>query len=134
MAFYRPDNMCQFIGRLGKPPKEIRDGRYAFSIAVSNPPDREGKESQPDWPPFYVSGQPADFLNKYCSKGDLLIVTAQYRTWKDKDDNYRHGFDVTQLSKLGGGSSDRDSSSGSPKKTVAAKPNKADDNDTDIPF
>lgn len=142
MAFSDVRNKYQAIGRLGGPLKEVGNDRYVFSIAVS---DGAGKDRKPFWPSFFVSGQAAEFMNKYCNKGDLLIVEARYVEWEGKDGSRKNSFDAVSVSKLGGGreegqeqSRNSGNSGNSGRSQSTNRPNNSssrdDDGDYDIPF
>ena len=84
-------------GRLTDDPKlrKTADGTSVanFSLAV----DRSfGDEKQTDFIPVVVWKGLADTIDKYCSKGTLLLVCGSLHTksWEDKDGNKRTGFEV----------------------------------------
>lgn len=144
MAFPTPENHCQFIGRIGKEPRPLNNGdRLVFSIAVKNPNPKE--KDNPFWVSIFVGGPTVEYINKYVTVGDMLVVMCQYRTWKDKNGNDAHGFDAVSVNKFGGGSqsnggdrNQRDSTDRSGDRTErtekAARAARADINDNDIPF
>lgn len=135
MSFFDTRNHAHFMGRLAKEPTEFANGRLGFSIAVSNESSK-AKDAEPFWPNFFVGGQPAEYMKKYCAKGDLLVICARYVEWK-KDDEKRNGFDVVSISKLStkgkaeGEDEDRPARGGGKPQP---RPDKRDAQDFDIPF
>lgn len=137
MSFFDSRNHAHFMGRLAKEPMEFDNGRLGFSIAVSNE-TAKAKDAEPFWPNFFVGGQPAEYMKKFCGKGDLLVICARYVEWKGKDGERKSGFDVVSLSKVATKARDEGAKDGDapPPPARGGKPvrNRNDDRDFDIPF
>jgi len=90
-------NKAILLGRIGKTP----EARYAasgtavvnFSLATS---ERFKGEEQTTWHNVVAFGKTGEFIEKYFSKGDLILVEGkiQNRSYDDKDGNKRYVSEV----------------------------------------
>ena len=126
-------NLCQFIGRLGKPP-ELRytksgDPICNFSIACSwKTKDKEGTE----WIKATAFGKVADICGQYLKVGSQVYIAGRMTTrkWVNKDgaDQYSTEINVDNVQLLGS-KSDNDA-------PVVRAPviSNVEDIDSDLPF
>jgi single-strand DNA-binding protein len=85
-------NICNFTGRLGKPPET----RYTnsgmaittFSMAIS---DGYGDKKKTYWPNFVCFDKTDELVANSLDKGSKVLVEARYTEdqWEDKDGNKR---------------------------------------------
>lgn len=105
-------NLCQFIGRLGKPP-EIKylpngDPVASFSIAVgSSWKDKQGqKQEATEWVRLSAFGKLAEIIGQYCDKGSRVYVSGKLKTrkWQDQQgvDRYTTEIVANELQMLDG--------------------------------
>lgn len=87
-----PTNTATVIGRLPEDPKqEVTKNGKAFvktSIATDDGKDAQGNKVT-QWLTIRIYGQPAEFLAKYCRKGDLIAVNGKNKRDRWKDANGR---------------------------------------------
>lgn len=87
-----PNNISVTIGRFGKDPKQemTRNNKpyVRFSLAVDDGKDAQGQRMT-QWLEYRAYGSTAEYIGKYCRKGDMIAVHGKNRrdTWKD--DNNR---------------------------------------------
>ncbi len=111
-------NSCRFIGRLGQEP-ELQytpggTGLVKVGLAVNG--RRKVNDEWVDdttWVNLTAFGPIAENIAQYSSKGDMLVVEAQYqkRKYTDNDGNERTGHDFIVrewqvVSRVGGGDSE----------------------------
>lgn len=88
------NNIALTIGRFGKDPKQemTRNNKpyVRFSLGVDDGKDANGKRLT-QWLEFRAYGSTAEYITKYCHKGDMIAVHGKNRrdTWKD-DSNRTH--------------------------------------------
>ena len=87
-------NKVTLLGRLTKDVEMKQNDNYAVSLmtlALDRKYVKQGEERKTDF--FYVVayGKTAEFINKYFSKGQLVLIAGRIenRTWEDKDGNKR---------------------------------------------
>lgn len=93
-------NKFQFLGRLTKDP-EVRytSGNNtqvsAFTIAVNRKYVAQGGERQSDFFNLSAFGKMAEFVSKYFTKGQQILVEGriQNRTWEDQTGTKRYATD-----------------------------------------
>lgn len=93
-------NKFQFLGRLTKDP-EVRytSGNNtqvtAFTIAVNRKYVAQGAERQSDFFNLSAFGKMAEFVSKYFTKGQQILVEGriQNRTWEDQTGAKRYATD-----------------------------------------
>lgn len=92
-------NQCHVIGRLGKDPEIKSVGTQGLktakiSLAVSKKwRDPNGQmQERTEWVPFTFWRGQAEFLEKFCRKGDLLYCSGEFRVdkWEDRDNQPRY--------------------------------------------
>lgn len=143
MAYHDPQNHCQFLGRLSKEVKVIKEGRGVFNLAIKS--SYTDKDKEPYWPSFFVDGKSLDFMQKYTSTGDLILVTAKYVEWKDKEGKRTHAFDVVTVNKVGSKGENKPDNRDTrdtrdtreykdPRESKREERRREEDNDYDIPF
>lgn len=81
-------------GRLTKDVEMRQKDNYVialFTLAVDRKYARQGEERQTDFFNIVAYGKTAEFINKYFSKGQLVLISGRIenRTWEDKDGNKR---------------------------------------------
>lgn len=94
-------NKIFLMGRLVRDP-ELRvtnTGRAVTNITIAV--DRDFKDASGDYPTDFVDvsawGRTADFVNRYFSKGRMILIVGRLesRKWVDKDGNNRVSWGVT---------------------------------------
>lgn len=137
-------NLCLFVGRLGKDPEvkyfQSGDAYCNVSIAVSEKwKDKQSGESKENttWVPLVFTGKPAEILGKYAKKGSQIRVEGKFtvRKWqKDGADQYTTEVRVRDFQLLGG---KPEGAQGGQQAAPAPKPaarNSGGDMEDDIPF
>lgn len=92
-------NKVILLGRLTKEVELKQNDNYTvavFSLAVDRKYVKQGEERKTDFFNVVAYGKNAEFVNKYFSKGQLVIVSGRMenRTWSDKDGNNRLSTEV----------------------------------------
>jgi len=92
-------NKVIVMGRLTKEVELKKNDNYTvavFSLAVDRKYVKQGEERKTDFFNVVAYGKNAEFINKYFSKGQLVIVSGRMenRTWTDKDGNNRLSTEV----------------------------------------
>lgn len=92
-------NKVILLGRLTKEVELKQNDNYivaVFSLAVDRKYVKQGEERKTDFFNVVAYGKNAEFVNKYFSKGQLVIVSGRMenRTWTDKDGNNRLSTEV----------------------------------------
>ena len=95
-------NLCQFIGRLGKPPevKQIANGETVanFSIACGDDYKKKSGEKveQTNWVNIVVWGRLAEICGQYLDKGSQIYIAGKQvtRKWQDKEGNNRYTTEI----------------------------------------
>ncbi len=87
-------NKVTLLGRLTKDVEMRQKDNYVialFTLAVDRKYARQGEERQTDFFNIVAYGKTAEFINKYFSKGQLVLISGRIenRTWEDKDGNKR---------------------------------------------
>lgn len=104
-------NQCNFTGRLGKDPevRQLPNGTVAsFTLGVGKQwRDKQSgeKKEQTAWPTMIAYGALAEVIEKYATKGQLVRVTAEFRTRKYEQDGqtrYAQEFIISDFQMLGG--------------------------------
>ena len=93
------NNSCTFVGRLGKSPKDVGNGRILFSIAVNDIYDKEKKKG-PSWVPLLATQGTGEYVMKNCDTGTNIMVNCKFTTYKKKDGNDGYIFEVNNVMKL----------------------------------
>ena len=111
-------NKVMLMGRLtGDPEVRYSPSGVAvarFSLAVQRSYVKQGEERQTDFINIVAFRSTAEFIGKYFTKGQLMVVVGslQSRSWDDKDGNKRYGMDVVaEEVHFGESKKDRDASS-----------------------
>lgn len=91
-------NKVILMGRLTRDPetKYVNDKLVCqFSVAIDRPKQADGQK-QTDFIPCVCWGKRAEFLQKWFTKGMMIIITGrlQSRSWEDKNGNRRHAVEV----------------------------------------
>lgn len=86
-------------GRLTKDVEMRQKDSYVMALltlAVDRKYVKQGEERQTDFFNVVAYGKTAEFINKYFSKGQLVLVAGRIenRTWDDKDGNKRISTEV----------------------------------------
>lgn len=81
-------------GRLTKDVEMRQKDNYVialFTLAVDRKYAKQGEERQTDFFNIVAYGKTAEFINKYFSKGQLVLISGRIenRSWDDKDGNKR---------------------------------------------
>ena len=89
-------NKVQLIGRVGRDPeiKNLGSSKVAkFSIAIS---EKYKGEERTEWQNIAIWNKPADFAEKYVSKGSLVYVEGKIQTkaWDDANGNKRFSTEI----------------------------------------
>lgn len=87
-------NKVTLLGRLTKDVEMRQKDNYVialFTLAVDRKYARQGEERQTDFFNIVAYGKTAEFINRYFSKGQLVLISGRIenRTWEDKDGNKR---------------------------------------------
>ena len=88
-------NLCQFIGRLGKPPELRQTGTGEsvanFSIACGDDYKKKSGEKveQTNWINIVAWGRLAEICGEYLDKGSQIHISGKQvtRKWQDRDGN-----------------------------------------------
>lgn len=138
------NNSCTFVGRFGKSPKDVGNGRILFSIAVNDIYDKEKKKG-PSWVPLLATGSTGEYVMKNCDTGTNVLINCKFTTYKKKDGTDSYIFEVNNVMKLADPSKE-------PKKPAVTEDDdfaglggggggkkqpersKAEDSDFDVPF
>ncbi len=149
-------NKVMLMGRLTSDPEM----RYSpsgvavarFSIAVQRSYVKQGEERQTDFINIVAFRSTAEFVGKWFTKGQLMVVVGslQSRRWEDKDGKTQYGMDVVaEEIHFGESKKDRDASQPAQRPVPQAAPapsapasrveDSFDDNfmpvdDADLPF
>ena len=93
-------NKFQFMGRLTKKPEiKYTSGTNTqvttFTLAVNRRYVEQGKERQADFFNLTSFGKTAEFIGKYFTKGQQVLVEGriQNRTWEDQNGQKRYATD-----------------------------------------
>lgn len=94
----RANSAFHLSGRLAADPEEGLAGsvvRSRVRLAVDRY-DRSTKSKVADFFPITFFGQKAEFVNKYCRKGQYVTVVGEMRrrAWTDRDGNKRNDTDL----------------------------------------
>lgn len=137
-------NLCLFVGRLGKDPEvkyfQSGDAYCNVSIAVSEKwKDKQSGESKENttWVPLVFTGKPAEILGKYAKKGSQIRVEGKFtvRKWqKDGADQYTTEVRVRDFQLLGGKPEGSQGGAAPAAQQPAARKPAADYDDSDVPF
>ena len=141
------NNSCTFVGRLGKSPKDVGNGRILFSIAVNDLYDKD-KKKPPSWVPLIATGSTGEYVSKNCDTGTNVMINCKFTTYKKKDGTDSYIFEVNNVMKLAdpnkerkppadneGGDDDFGGIAGDQKKPPKQNSSsKAQDSDFDVPF
>lgn len=94
-------NHITIMGRLTKDPELRRTGSgvavASFTVAVDRDfGSKDSGEKETDFIDCVAWRQTGEFVNKYFSKGSMIVVSGrlQIRSWTDKDDNKRRNAEV----------------------------------------
>ena len=94
-------NQVFLQGRLGKDPelRHTSNGRAvaSVSLAVDRDYKSQGSDSrETDWFTVVAWGSTAEFVQKYFTKGRVMIVAGrlQVRKWTDRDGNKRNSTEI----------------------------------------
>ncbi len=87
-------NKVILLGRLTKDIEIKQKDSYVValsSLAVDRKYTKQGEERKTDFFNIVAYGKTAEFINKYFSKGQLVLISGRIenRTWEDKDGNKR---------------------------------------------
>lgn len=87
-------NKVTLLGRLTKDVEMKQNDNYVVSLitlAVDRKYVKQGEERKTDFFNVVAYGKTAEFINKYFSKGQLVLIAGRIenRTWEDKDGNKR---------------------------------------------
>lgn len=93
-------NRFQFLGRLTKDPEirytpETNTKIVLFTLAVNRRYVEQGKSRETDFFNLTAFGKTADFIEKYFSKGQQVLVQGriQNRRWQDKEGKIKYATD-----------------------------------------
>lgn len=130
-------NHCVFHGRLTKDPELRRTNAgkavVSFTVAVDRDYQKDGKK-EADFIDCSAWEQKADFVKKYFTKGQEILVTGrlQSRKWQDKEGKDRISWEI-QVEKVdfcgSKGSSGQTAQAAAPGEDYPAIPD-----DGDLPF
>ena len=137
-------NLCLFVGRLGKDPevKYFQSGDAYCNISIACGEKWKDKQSgemkeNTTWVPLVFTGKPAEILGQYAKKGSQIRIEGKFtvRKWqKDGVDQYTTEIRVRDFQLLGG----KPDGAGGQQQAPAQKPKQqkqsAPDMDDDIPF
>jgi single-strand DNA-binding protein len=95
-------NKVSLLGRVGKDPETRQTGAANsvcnFSIATTEKyKDKSGEvKENTEWHNIVVWGKPAEIIQKYVKKGDLIYIEGklQTRKWEDKEGNTRYSTEI----------------------------------------
>lgn len=92
-------NSCVFMGRIGRDPdvKQTQSGVHVCNFTIAVDRDyRNGDEKVTDWIDVVAWRGLAEFIEKYGSKGRMVVVhgSLQSRKWQDKDGNNRTNWEI----------------------------------------
>lgn len=84
-------NECFFIGRIATEPesRHTRGGDHVVTFLFAIPRKKKGHDA--DFIEVTCWKSTADFVSRYCHKGDLLTISGQLeqQRWEDNDGNKR---------------------------------------------
>ena len=130
-------NQVNLIGRLTADPelKRTQSGTamVRFSIAVDRAYTKQGEERQADFISCVAWDKKAEFICKYFSKGQMIVIEGAWRTgsYKDKDGNTVYTNEcVIGKAEFCGSKSESVASSDTPADT--SKQDTADDDFVDV--
>jgi len=102
-----PNNMCVFLGNLGRDPEmqytSSGNAIVKFPLAVS---EQVGSEKRTTWIDCVAFGKQGETLHKYLKKGEPLSVVTRFesrRYEKDGETRYYSNFVITGFSFVRGG-------------------------------
>lgn len=93
-------NHIDIMGRLTKDPELRRTENgtavASFTLAVERDYAPQGQERETDFIDVVAWDKAAEFVNRYFTKGKMMIVSGhlQIRKWQDKDGNNRRTAEV----------------------------------------
>ena len=134
-------NNCVFMGRIAQD-LELRKTTSnisicSFTLAVQRSYKKEGEDYKTDWIDCIAYRNNADYISKYCSKGELIAVRGemQTRTYTDKNGNKRKAMEliVDKINRCGGKKSDT-AEAGDMQQSFQDVPEFTDINEDDLPF
>lgn len=87
-------NKVTLLGRLTKEVEMKQNDNYVvalITLAVDRKYVKQGEERKTDFFNVVAYGKTAEFINKYFSKGQLVLISGRIenRLWDDKDGNKR---------------------------------------------
>ena len=91
-------NSITLMGRLTADPelKSTQSGVSVCSFCIAVDRDYSGNDKQTDFIDIVAWRSTAEFVSRYFSKGNMIIVqgSLQSRKWQDKDGNNRVAWEV----------------------------------------
>ena len=93
-------NHIVIMGRMTREPELRRTGSgiavASFTVAVDRDRAPEGQEKETDFLDCVAWRQTAEFVEKYFSKGSMIVVSGrlQIRPWTDKEGNKRRSAEI----------------------------------------
>lgn len=143
------ENMCVFIGNVGRDPelKYFSSGDAYCNISIATKETWKDKSSgekkeKTEWIPLTFTGKLAEIVGQYVRKGSQIYVKGKFETRKytDKDgvEKYQTSIKCDQMQMLGNapdGNQNRQAPAAAPAPRQAAPaPRPAAAMDDDIPF
>jgi single-strand DNA-binding protein len=109
----------------------------SFTLAVQRSYKKEGEDYKTDWIDCIAYRNTADYISKYCSKGELIAVRGemQTRTYTDKNGNKRKATELIVDKVARGGSKKSDTAAaGDMQQSFQDVPEFTEINEDDLPF
>ena len=134
-------NKIFLMGRLTRNPELRYTGNEtpvcSFTLAVDRDYQTGGSERQTDFVDCVAWRKTAEFVSKYWTRGQLMVLEGalQSRKWKDKNDETHVAWEVVADTVYFGGDKKSDGESAKPSRVDASTfEDMSDDPDAELPF